>query len=248
MKKIIIALALILLMCPAIYAQKNAKLTKVYFQDGTMISANVERQEEGGYKLTTEDGSVFFFREDEISLGKPFKQHRNKEQITYQSEIQMATQQPEVHQVQSGLKYRELKKIYSAKDYKGPQPGDKYSPAIIGVASLVIPGMGQFITGSQVGWGIMQSFLFGMSLPIFIKGVDHSDVTQYAPGAAIWGITAIWSSLSAAKAAKIKNLYYRDLRNGIAYQFDVTPYFDATAPTLASNQNFVTGLSFRVTF
>ena len=223
-----------LVTCVSLYAQDTSELRKIFLQDGTTFNAYVEKQVDGGYKLTTEDGSVFIFREGEISIDRPYGSV------------------PDFKYPVNELKYRELKKMYSAKSYSGREPGDKYSPAAVGIASFLIPGLGQYITGSQVGWGILQTALAAGAACTFVLALDGPLGRNYSalayPMIGVYAGTAIWSACSAAKAAKIKNLYYRDLRNGVAYKFDVTPYFDVTAPVFASNQNFVTGLSFRVSF
>ena len=220
-----------LVTCVSLYAQDTSELRKIFLQDGTTFNAYVEKQVDGGYKLTTVDGSVFIFREGEISIDRPYGSVSD-----YKYPVKE-------------LKYRELKKMYSAKSYSGREPGDKYSPAAVGIASFLIPGLGQYITGSQVGWGILQTALAAGAAFIGVLALEREcpEALVY-PMVGVHAGTAIWSACSAAKAAKIKNLYYRDLRNGVAYKFDVTPYFDVTAPVFASNQNFVTGLSFRVSF
>lgn len=224
-----------LVACVSVYAQDSTKLTKVFLQDGTTFSAYVEKQVDGGYKLTTEDGSIFFFREGEISLDKPFKKSAKN---TNQGQSQNIPIQ--------GLKYRDLKLMYSARDYR-PERGDMYSPTLVGIGSFLLPGFGQYLTGSQIGWGLLQSFVSGASMGFTIYCIE--DVGEYWEyPLLIWAGTALWSACSASKAAKIQNLYYRDLRNGVAYKFDFTPYVDAAAPVLASNQNIVAGLSFRVSF
>ena len=238
-----------LVACVSVYAQDSTKLTKVFLQDGTTFSAYVEKQVDGGYKLTTEDGSIFFFREGEISLDKPFKKSakntKARPAVQNRETKQLADQGQSQNIPIQGLKYRDLKLMYSARDYR-PERGDMYSPTLVGIGSFLLPGFGQYLTGSQIGWGLLQSFVSGASLGIMIDCIDYGE--EWGVPFLIWAGTAIWSACSASKAAKIKNLYYRDLRNGVAYKFDFTPYVDATAPVLASNQNIVAGLSFRVSF
>lgn len=225
MKKIILSF-LSLVACVSIFAQDSSKLMRVSLKDGTKFNAYVEKQVDGGYKLTTEDGSVFFFREGEITINNSVQSLKSG---------------------QKELKYRELKKIYSAKDYHGREPGDKYSPAAMGVASFFVPGLGQYITGCQVGWGVLQTFLGELGLFFGVSALA-SGAPEYSSPLAVWAGMGIWSCCSAVKAAKIKNLYYRDIKSGVAYNFELTPYFDVTTPVLASNQQYVAGLSFRVSF
>lgn len=53
-----------------VFAQQDNKMKKVYLSDGTVINAYVEKQPDGMFKLTTEDESVFYFRENEISFSR----------------------------------------------------------------------------------------------------------------------------------------------------------------------------------
>lgn len=50
-------------------------------------------------------------------------------------------------------KYKELKKLYNAKRYH-KQSGQPYSPGLSGVASFLIPGLGQVFDG-EIGRGIL---------------------------------------------------------------------------------------------
>lgn len=238
MKKLIVSLSLFFA-CFIFLSAQNSGFTTVNLVNGATLRAQVEKQAYGGYKLTTEDGSVFYFNENEI---KSFGQ---------------ASIQPERE-----LKYWELKQMYSAKDYHGRELGDKYSPAGVGIASFLIPGLGQYITGTNVGIGVMQTVL---GLASFAGVVFHARDMYYTgeerlkdlhrkytdatiASASIWAGIATWSCCSAVKAAKIKNLYYRDVRNGVAFKFDVAPYFDVTSPMLASNTGVVSGLSLKISF
>ena len=238
MKKILFTLLLIFASCIVLSAQKK-DLSTVTLQDGTKIKANVEKQTSGGYKLTTEDGTVFFFNENEIkSVVDPIAIDPNTK-----------------------LKYWELKKMYSAKDYHGRERGDKYSPAAVGVASFLIPGLGQYITGTNVGWGVLQTAASACAIYFsFRNNNPHPewdgsyrplvswDAEIGVPVLAAWLGIATWSCCSAVKAAKIKNLYYRDVKNGVAYKFDIAPYIDFSSPTLASNSNPVAGISLKISF
>lgn len=241
MKKLII-LSLAIIASISLYAQDNTTLTKVFLQDGTSINAYVEIQPEGGYKITTEDGAILFFREGEISINKPFKKSRTRT-------VQANTQKQTAPQIQyTSSRYKDLKKIYSAKDYNGYMPGDRYNPTGIWWASFLVPGLGQYITGSQVGWGLLQTFLSSFSISFGVTSLINGAPELAIPGLGVWAGTAIWSACSACKAAKIKNLYYRDVRNGVAFKFDIAPYFDVAAPTLACNSGVVSGVSLKISF
>ena len=71
-KNLLTLLLLPLLSYTYVYAQQDNNMKTAYLSDGTAINAYVEKQPDGTYKLTIEDGSVFFFQENEISFNRHF--------------------------------------------------------------------------------------------------------------------------------------------------------------------------------
>lgn len=69
-KNLLTLLLLPLLSYTYVYAQQDNNMKTAYLSDGTAINAYVEKQPDGTYKLTIEDGSVFFFQENEISFNR----------------------------------------------------------------------------------------------------------------------------------------------------------------------------------
>ena len=56
--------------------------------------------------------------------------------------------------IREGMKYKELKYIYHYGDCRS-ELGDKHNPAVMGVCSWLIPGLGQMISGEvgrDLGW------------------------------------------------------------------------------------------------
>ena len=134
-------------------------------------------------------------------------------------------------QMQPGMKYKQLKSVYSRWDYR-KDASDPYAPFWLGLSSFMTPGLGQFIA-KEPGRGI--AFLAGSFV---ISGVssyaaddlidlaikDDSGVISFideraakkdltillASGLAELAL-CIWSSVDANRIAKVKNMYYRDL-------------------------------------
>lgn len=157
-------------------------------------------------------------------------------------------------QIAPGMKYKELKNIYNAKEYVKSQ-NDPYSKGWSGFASFVMPGLGQLIDG-EVGRGIaiiggniainsvgyycagkMVSYLQKDASGNYMKDSDGHYIFTDEKAAAKWlgGIIAaglgatiydIWNICDAVKVAKVKNMYYQDLTGKRAMEFSLTPSFD----------------------
>lgn len=124
------------------------------------------------------------------------------------------------------LNYRQLKKIYSPRDYS---PGfmDRYSPWLSGIGSFLIPGLGECI-GNEWGRGLLKFGLGGVfwltyvSTFAFIMNPGVFFTTNIIAGAALIGVY-VWSIVDAVKITKVKNLYYRDLMGQSGMTFNMYP-------------------------
>ncbi len=159
-------------------------------------------------------------------------------------------------------KYSINKTKYDSHQYI-PQLGDPYNPALCGVGSFFIPGLGQIISG-ETGRGL--AFFGAYTGAAIVYGVGAFQTTLYtsslidnygsynAPsgvgtmllGLAGMGVISIWSIIDAVKVAKTNNMYIRDVRKTSLLDVNLTPY----AETLTINNQTVTpvGLSLRITF
>lgn len=176
-------------------------------------------------------------------------------------------------QIAPGMKYKDLKGLYNPKEYI-PESTDPYSRGWAGVASFVIPGLGQVIDG-EVGRGLL---FFGgnVALNIVARGqlqrfsdsvvTDSSgQVTGYKDEAAarssarnviLIGASAlalnIWSIVDAVRVAKVKNMYTQDLRRQrSSVDFDFAPFFTYAPSELTASGSSLTptaGMSLRVSF
>lgn len=122
-----------------------------------------------------------------------------------------------------GMKYKELKSMYNYKDFT-PTHSDKYSPAWSGVASFLIPGLGQMICGevgrgfAWLGGSVGCSLVAVLADPRSAGGKTTSFIATL--GAMAIDICAI---VDGVRVAKVKNMYVQDLKNGYALDFDFYP-------------------------
>lgn len=119
------------------------------------------------------------------------------------------------------LKYREIKKFYDYRDYR-KEPGQRYRPGGLGVASFFIPGLGEMIAGE--GWR-GAAFMGGWLAAHFVAltGVFELSDAIYYTGIAGALTMRVWSTADAVRVAKVKNLYYRDLMGPRGLEVDLYP-------------------------
>ena len=146
-------------------------------------------------------------------------------------------------QIMPGLQYSDLKNIYYAKEYKH-MPGDPYSPALSALGSFFIPGLGQFCCGEKgrglgmfaAGAAIDAAMIFSVTQFTYyldpdgalFTNVDEAAKWAYASlgftiGAVVYGIVC---SIDAISVAKVRNMYYRDLKGLQAFDIDLHPSLD----------------------
>ena len=119
--------------------------------------------------------------------------------------------------------FQQKKAKYNYKNYIW-QPGDRYNPAIAGVYSFFIPGLGQIVSGESergimfflgytISSTIWYSSLISYAKNIYLEENDSKQLRrkQIAITSGI-AVTSIWiiSIIDASNCAKINNLYYRD--------------------------------------
>jgi hypothetical protein len=121
--------------------------------------------------------------------------------------------------IQPGMKYKDLKEYYSCKDYT-KMPDQYRSPVGVGVASYLIPGLGEMISGE--GWrGV--AFMGGWLACHYVTLVGIFELSDAIYWSSIVGAQAlrIISCVDATRVAKVKNMYKRDLKG---YSLDVDMY------------------------
>ena len=162
------------------------------------------------------------------------------------------------------MRYKDIAGSYNPRSYR-EKIDDPYIPAVSGIASFFIPGLGQCIDGEwgrglgiftvNVGLGVLE--LTEASL-MFYYAADGSRYYRdngmtSAKSNALFGASFcaalltsaahlafnIWNICDAVNIAKVKNMYYQDLR--------VTPQV-AFAPTVSSSLQPTAGLSLTLNF
>ena len=156
-------------------------------------------------------------------------------------------------EIEPGMRYSELQYIYDKNKYV-PSIHDRYSPAGSTVASAFIPGLGQWICG-EVGRGFawfggeVGAYLcFYSGLVAGLAGApDEVSTTLILTGVAGDILMRVLSAVDANKVAKIKNMYYQDLRKAYPMEFSMYPSVDfINAPGMGTQP--AVGLTFALRF
>ena len=141
------------------------------------------------------------------------------------------------------------------------QPGDLYNPAVAGVTSFLIPGLGQILSG-DAGRGVA---FFGCYLGCWVVfSVGMSDANQNLGNAIfhngklnsrgetgmLFGIAGmilvdVWSIVDAVQVSKVNNMAFRD-KNKTSLNLKIQPYINHTRSGMASE--ITTGISLKFTF
>ncbi len=152
----------------------------------------------------------------------------------------------------SHAQYKINKEKYNFKDYTY-QEADKYHPAIAGVASYVVPGLGQiYCNESKRGLNFLTCYAGGIlvmmtgaiiDLPYMMGG--NNEFT-FGKGMIIGGTllsasVQIWSAVDAVRVAKTNNMAYRNNNNKIGMSLLLKPNM-----TIHGNQSLA--LSFAIKF
>ena len=141
-----------------------------------------------------------------------------------------------------GMKYKELKNIYSPRDYDNRSIA-RYSPAWAGVGSFFIPGLGQMCCG-EFWRGLGQ---FGVNFGLGLVSLTTSDEGVYTTFALAKLAYGIWSIVDAVRVAKVKNMYETDLRSlRSSVSIDMYPSLN----TIPTNSGFgvAPGMTLSLTF
>ncbi len=226
-------------------------------KDGTDISAKIleVNTNEIKYKRYSNlEGPTYTILKSDILI---VRYENGENELFNESKQQSSYRANTTQTIVEGMKYREYKDFYDAKFYVH-QPGDPYSRGWAGVASFFIPGLGECIDGE---WGRGLAF-FGANLGLGLLGlsqrtayVDSYGYTTYQYNGLYWGILAarialnIWSICDAVHVAKVKNMYYQDLRGQRAsLDFNIEPFITYAQTETLSSPRPVAGISMRVLF
>lgn len=246
MKKLIIVLTSVLGLSLPAFSQDI-----ITTRDGDEIEAKVLEIDSQNvkYRLYSEpDGVMYTVRKADLMMIR--YENGRKEVFTNQSSFnRMLSQREPAEGLVPGMKYKELKDIYSPSEYIS-MPGNPYSPGLSGVLSFLIPGLGQMIC-DEVGRGF--GFLGGSVGLVIVTGVGLG-YSYYSIGAAVVATISyiglltldIIAIVDAVKVAKVKNMYVQDMRSAYSFDLNLRPSIDYI-PSVSGMQPTV-GLTLALNF
>ena len=144
-----------------------------------------------------------------------------------------------------------------------PQYDDPYNPAISGICSFVVPGLGQIYCG-ETGRGIaflggyVGCFVLAEAGAVQItsnlgynndpgySNYSNAGVGTFLLGLGGMAVVSIWSIIDAIHVAKVNNMYIQGLRKTSSLKLEMSPYMEQ----LSINNQVVTpvGMTMRVKF
>ena len=180
MKKLFCFVLFVLTLGATVSAQPKV-LKTINLSNGITFNGYVEPQMDGGYKVTTETGDIFYYSRNDVASVKDIKTKSKTSQE---------------------LKYHQYKHLYNSREYQH-SIYDKYDLTSVTVWSCVFPGVGNFMVG-QYGLGIMCS-----TIAVVAVGCAAliSEGMFIGPGVGFYLLDGLFSSLTARKRAKITNVY-----------------------------------------
>lgn len=153
------------------------------------------------------------------------------------------TREP-VDGIEMGMKYKQLKNIYNYKQYT-ESLDDRYSPVWSGVASFLIPGLGQMVSNelgrgfAWLGGAVASSVVVGVGSSLSLGSAalqqenPNTDVntTAYMTAGTVLSLVGslaliavdVCAIVDAVRVAKVKNMYEQDLRKKHALDVQLHP-------------------------
>lgn len=143
-----------------------------------------------------------------------------------------------VENITQGMKYKQIKNLYNPKQYT-ETISDRYSPAWSGVASFIIPGLGQMIS-REVGRGfawlggtVGASIVTGVGSGLSSVGYTEENQAMFIAGSVVTLVGAlsivaidICAIVDAVRVAKVKNMYEQDLKKLYSLDVELLPSVD----------------------
>lgn len=151
-------------------------------------------------------------------------------------------------EIWEGMSFREYAPYYNHKYYV-KQLGDPYSPVWCGIASAVIPGLGECIAGEwALGLGTVAANM-GLWLAMNSSFNNGNTTLGYVFFGCRLGLD-IYSIFDAVIVARIKNMYWQDINSQhYSFNLDIEPLLTcAPAAGTPNNMQTVAGLSVRFSF
>ncbi len=154
----------------------------------------------------------------------------------------------------TNAQYRINKTRYDYRAYSY-QVDDPYNPAIAGVLSFLIPGLGQMVSGEfgrgaaflagEIGFGVICMVgVVSFASDLGVGLIGERGIALMWIGLAGMLTVDIWSVVDAVRVARVNNLAFRD-KSKTSLNLHISPYFSAS---YYSNGKPVTGLSMKFSF
>lgn len=155
--------------------------------------------------------------------------------------------------------YKLNKHTYDFKLYKS-QPDDPHNPTIMGATSLLLPGLGQILTGeTRRGLAFMGGTFAAYGMGVILLKSSHTTnniddvlsvifMRSMGGGMIVVGILAhFWSIFDAVTVAKVNNMYFQDMNGKLSgTKIELKPFIDTQ--NYLGRINTSAGLSLKVTF
>lgn len=249
MKKLLVVFCLLL----GAFLYSNAQ-DFITTKDGTDIMAKiieVSSTEVKYKKYNNPDGPTFVLKKSDILI---ILYEDGEKEVMKSSDYSTYGYTPNTTgKVYDGMQYKQYKSYYSPRFYVH-QDSDPYSRFWAGAASFLIPGLGECVDG-EWGRGALVCLgnigLYGIALSDAYT--DANGVTYYGTLGSITNIVRIvyniWSIVEAVRIAKIKNMYYQDIRaQRASFDFNIEPFFAYTPTGINNTITPTTGLTLRFSF
>jgi hypothetical protein len=146
--------------------------------------------------------------------------------------------------------YKTDKIKYDYRTYRY-EPGDAYNPSSMGLASAVMPGIGQIYEGENLrGFCFLGSSITMFAIKrYFVRNRDYTltfqDIIRQSNRIG-QVLLRVWSGIDASRVAKVSNLASRE-KYKMTSQFKILPYSPDYDPILPLNNDPV-GLTLLITF
>lgn len=209
----------------------------------------IVRYENGENEVFKESDNI---QNSQSSQHNQYNQRNQTSQRNYQQIPQRSYYNPNGMntdaEIWEGMSFKEYAPYYNHKYYI-KQLGDPYSPVWCGIASAIIPGLGECIAGE---WGRGLG-TFGLNVGLSLISNVCIAEENYTLGYIFYGCAlgaSISSIFDAVIVAKIKNMYWQDINTQrYSFNLDVEPLLTcAPAAGALNNMQPVAGLSVKLSF
>lgn len=231
MKKFIVTSVLLLVFAVCAFAQANKYVVRL--KNGIDVECvSYKLTSDNKIEVTYADGSTVILKMDDVEKVTPVT--AKAEPVVLQTSRQA---QPHVQQNTYNQSGQYNQAAYGVKPAK--------SPALAGVLSFLIPGVGQFYNG-HVGAGIGFLLGGGLSANLMYSAAYNGDAALTTVFACTTLGLWVWGIVHAVQGSKRVNME-RGYALGGGKFLNVQPAL-LNAPTLAANNRYHYGMSFCLTF